>query len=161
MIDQSTLKSLVRYDPDSGIFIRMKSGGGKKVGDKAGTITPGGYVVISLLGKNYLAHRLAFMYMTGHFPENQVDHINNVKHDNRFINLRKSTASQNQCNKFKYANNTSGHKGVSFRKRSGRWRATIRKDNIQYDLGEFRTIEEAIDKINSTRFDFHEDFSKY
>lgn len=112
MIKQEELKRVLTYDPDSGNFTFNIKKGGMNIGDIAGYIQADGYRAISCNGIQYKAHRLAWLYMTGSFPENQLDHINMNKDDNRFSNLRKATRSQNNMNRRSYSNNKLGCKGV-------------------------------------------------
>jgi len=90
-----------------------------------------------------MAHRLAWLYVTGSFPKHQIDHINMVKSDNSFLNLREATRSENGANRKKYSNNTSGYKGVSRNTPNGRWKARIRKNGAGIHLGLFDTAKEA------------------
>ena len=91
MLTQDKLKELITYNPDTGIFIR-------KNGARAGTINNRNYERVSVSGINYLAHRLAFLYMTGEMPDEMVDHINGKTLDNRWCNLRKANKYQNAQN---------------------------------------------------------------
>ena len=98
-LDQNRLKELLSYDPNSGIFTLKKYRGGKvKEGGMLGAYTQKGYVEIKVDGKTYKAHRLAFLYMDGDFPA-EVDHINRVRDDNRWCNLRASNRNDNCRNR--------------------------------------------------------------
>jgi len=109
MITQQELKELLHYNPETGIFTRKtKVNRNKVIGSIAGTTDFHGYVAIAIDGKKYKAHRLAWLYMYGKFPDNCIDHINNITTDNRIVNLRDATLSQNQCNKKINVNNSSG-----------------------------------------------------
>lgn len=131
------IKNYLSYNPDTGIFLWINN---KKrpVNTIAGSENKAGYIKIKYNAKSYAAHRLAFYFMTGEIPQ-QVDHINNIKNDNRWINLRPATTAQNTANKSKYKNNKSGYKGV--RKSSGckNYAAQFRSKH----LGNFKTPEEA------------------
>ena len=143
MLTQEQLKELLSYDADTGIFVRLKSSGGQGIGSIAGGISPKGYIRIQMARKQYGAHRLAFLYMTGEFPVDQVDHINGVKDDNRWLNLRQATGSQNMSNQGRPITNTSGFKGVSWKKRDKKWKAQIMHMNRAIYLGYFTTPEAA------------------
>lgn len=119
-----------------------KGHGAELVGAVAGSQRPDGYLSIGLLGRSYLAHRLAWFYVYGEWPENHIDHIDGRKSNNKISNLRKATASQNHQNKYKAASN-SGLVGVSWCKREGRWRAYIKADGVMRSLGYHKTKEEA------------------
>lgn len=97
------LKSVLFYDPKTGhwgwIAKRSKHASRRKSGQKAGFITTGGYVGIQVFGKRYLAHRLAWFYMTGEWPEHTVDHINFIRCDNRWENLQDITQAKNSGKK--------------------------------------------------------------
>lgn len=127
MITQKQLKSIVRYNPDTGVFIWIDTPSNRvKVGDIAGNISPDGYREIKILGYRSRLHRLAFLYMDGHLPIDEVDHINGVRNDNRWCNLRSVTKSENAKNKKILSNNNSGVTGVFWDKRTGRWAADIK-----------------------------------
>jgi hypothetical protein len=142
MITQSELKEVLDYNPDTGVFTWIKSIGRRvKAGDVAGSKNDRGYIRIEIKGKCYKAHRLAHLYMTGTFPENFIDHINHIKDDNRWTNLRDATKSQNQANQPKPKTNTSGYKGVV--RCRNKWRATIHYMNKTIHIGSYNTPQEA------------------
>lgn len=134
-MNEKRLKELLVYNPYSGVFTWRVSKGRSKRGVSAGTVSSGGYVQIKLDGKRYLAHRLAWLYMTGSWPEPEIDHINRVRNDNRFHNLREATKQQNQTNKGLQKNNTSGFIGVSWCKRSNKWRSQIKHQGRVKTIG--------------------------
>lgn len=133
-ITQERLKELLSYDPETGVF-RWKVDRRKvKAGTRAGALTKG-YIVISVDGKKYKAHRLAWLYTYGCWPTNEIDHVNRVKDDNRLCNLRDVTRQQQQFNR--------GVKGYSWYKRDRKWQAQIKLNGILRYLGLFDTPEEA------------------
>lgn len=142
MITQEELKRHLHYDEITGIFTRIISISKRvKVGDIAGTKTCNGYIAIRINWKSYRAHRLAWLYVNGKFPKYQIDHINNVRDDNRIINLRESTNQQN-CHNRKF--NTNGKTlplGVSIMGK--KYQAQIRLDGKLIYLGLFITKESA------------------
>lgn len=145
MITQERLKELFHYCPDTGIFTRLINlSGGAKAGDIAGHNLKG-YLRIVVDGAGYQSHRLAFLYMTGSFPAHHTDHINGVKNDNRWCNLRDVSSRVNSMNKKTYKNNKSGHTGVYFNKKANRWYAQIKVNYKRIHLGLFERIEDAID----------------
>jgi len=137
------LRSILDYEPETGLF-RWKTvrNGRAKVGQIAGSVNPGhGYVIIEIDGKPRRAHRLAVLWMTGEWPERDVDHENLTRHDNRWSNLRPATEQENGANRRALKNNACGVKGVY---RVGRrWRASIRVDYKLINLGTFSKKEEA------------------
>jgi hypothetical protein len=144
MITQKELKEVLEYNPETGVFTRIKSSNNPvKIGSIAGTIDKNGYRRITLNGKRYLAHRLAYFYMTGNFPENQIDHINHIRNDNRWTNLRPATKSENQSNAKISKRNTTGYKGVSYDKRRNKYRAEICHNHNRIKLGSYTTAIEA------------------
>lgn len=137
------LRELLDYAPEAGIFIWRVSRGKAVAGAKAGTRSSNGYLHIGVDGRAYRAHRLAWLYVTGSWPIDQIDHINLIRTDNHWANLREATRSQNYANRRPYVTNKSGHKGVSWFKRDGRWRAAIVVNRKCTHLGLFDTREEA------------------
>lgn len=136
------LREVLHYDPDTGVFTWRS---GPAQGRVAGWLETGprtGYIRIEIDGRAYMAHRLAYLYVTGEWPS-RLDHIDNDKTNNRFANLRIATASQNAANRRKPRNNSSGYKGVSFYKKTGKWVAYIRHNYRHKTLGYFDTPEAA------------------
>jgi len=145
MITQSELKELLHYNPETGIFTR-KTHLNKhcKINDIAGHKTKHGYVTISIKSKTYYAHRLAWLYVYGEMPKNVIDHINGNGMDNKIINLRDVTQSINIQNILKIpSHNKSGLMGVSFYKKTEKWRASLTLNKKHFHLGLFKTPELA------------------
>ena len=139
------LRSILHYSPETGIFTRKISTAHRvKVGDAAGCPRGDGYLQIAVLSRRYLVHRLAWLYVYGVWPEDQLDHVNRVRTDNRISNLREVTNKQNHQNKSKSSNNTSGHPGVVWHKRASKWQAQIMHNYKLIHLGYFSILEEAI-----------------
>lgn len=103
-------------------------------------------ITIALNGKkkNYLAHRLAFLYTEGHFPPEDVDHIDGNGLNNCWINLREVTALKNMKNMPMRSDNTSGVVGVHWHKLTKKWQAQINVNRKQIHGGLFTNIEDAI-----------------
>lgn len=146
-LTQEYLKSVLNYCPESGVFTwRVKTCHKVTVGKVAGNINSRiGYRYIGIDGKAYLAHRLAWLYMTGKWPKDEIDHTNLNRSDNRITNLREANRSQNNSNTPVQKNNKSGLKGVSPVKDSKKrpWVAQITVAGKQTNLGRFETKELA------------------
>jgi hypothetical protein len=143
MIDHAQLQSLLHYDPETGQFIWTKPRPKIRSGQQAGCLHKSGYIHIEIFGKYYAAHRLAWFYMTKKWPEDQIDHINRNKSDNRFKNLRECNNGQNRANS--KTTNKHGLKGLSFAKWMNKkpWVAQITHKKKTIYLGCFATMEEA------------------
>lgn len=142
-LTQERLKELLSYDPETGIFIwKIKIKSVKKE-DIAGCIDKKNYRVIRINGKNYFAHRLAFLFMEGYFPENDTDHIDRDKNNNKWNNLREVSHTCNMRNRNIMSNNKSGITGVLFDNNSKKWRAFIKIGNL-IRLGSFNNIIDAV-----------------
>lgn len=154
-MDQATLKELLHYDPDTGVFTRKVSKGKAKAGAEAGYLNSDGYREVKVCGRPFKAHRLAFLYMTGMWPDYQVDHLNGNRLDNRWCNLRDADAVTNNENKTKaLPNNQSGLLGVH--KHRSKWRAQIRTNRKLKHLGSFDTPEEAYAAYLKAKRQLHE-----
>lgn len=131
------LKSEFSYDPETGVWTRTAraSNGKGAVGQRAGRVHKSGYRTIKIDGTHHKEHRLAFLWMTGSFPTADCDHVNLDKAGNRWANLRPATRSQNMANKPRIATNTSGLKGVSWFKPTGKWWAQIKVSGRGKSLG--------------------------
>lgn len=145
-ISQKELQELLEYAPETGVFtwkVSLNSRG--RAGSPAGCLNSDGYVCIGIRGKLYVAHRLAFLYMLGNFPEQQADHINGIRTDNRWANLRQLTLKENTQNRRRAppTNKSSGVLGVTKNAKGLPWRARIKVDGKKVGLGSFATLEEA------------------
>jgi len=127
------LRELLCYDPETGNFSRAKTG------KRAGWLDVHGYRRVSIGGVKYYAHRLAWLYMTGEWPSNEIDHTNTDRSDNRWANLRVASSSDNKGNRRCQKNNSSGFKGVYWASHASRWRAEIKRGPKRYRLGYFPT----------------------
>lgn len=137
------LRSRLLYEQDTGLFKWIARATSRvPCGAMAGTINNEGYRAISINNRSYLAHRLAWLYVYGEWPMDQIDHINGVKTDNRISNLRNATRSTN-CQNLRAAksNNKVGLLGVT--RDRGRFRAAIKDNGKQRFLGYFATAEAA------------------
>lgn len=156
MITKQLLNELVHYNPETGAFtllyrdrIHFKSDGRHKhwndrfAGRLAGYVRCNGYVFITILDKKYRAHRLAWLYMTGEFPSDQIDHINGIRSDNRWSNLRSVTNEINAKNQKRKKNNSSGVTGVWWSKQKRKWVAEIMVNYKKIHIGLFSEIEKA------------------
>lgn len=142
-LTQDRLKELLRYDPETGVFTWKGRTGSVAPGRSAGWLDKDGYRCIQIDGRSTKAHRLASLYVSGAWPVGEIDHVNGRPDDNRSCNLRPATHPLNGRNQRKPKNNTSGFKGVSFHRQSGKWSASIKVNYRGRHLGLFNTPEAA------------------
>lgn len=143
-LTQARLRALLHYDPETGVFRWLVATGRRvKAGQEAGCLMPSGYVGIRIDNRRYMAHRLAWLYMTGEWPTGEIDHINGRRTINEWRNLRVATSAENKANARTPSHNTSGHKGVTFHKRRGKWAAQIHVNGKHIALGLFDNKEDA------------------
>lgn len=154
------VREFLDYDPKSGIFKWRKDKGTVRSGSIAGSKVANGYVLIRLDKCQVFAHRLAWFYIYGEWPNEQVDHINGNREDNTLSNLRLASQSQNSCNGVLRSTNTSGYRGVSWSKEKGKWVARIVKDRKQHVLGYFASKEEAYYAYLKAARELHGEFGK-
>jgi len=161
-LTQDRLKSLLSYDKDKGIFTWARRKANKKPGDAAGCAMANGYWCIRVDKNLYLAHRLAWLYVYGAFPDEQIDHINRDRMDNRISNLRSVSDVDNKRNLPPNKRNTSGHQGISWHSGVNKWYAYIGADNKTIALGTYADINDAIHarKQAEIRHGFHKNHGK-
>lgn len=137
----ASLKLALDYSPETGKLIWLRDSNNKQrlAGDEAGFQGTNGYIRLKFKGKEYLAHRLIWTWMTGEIPQLEIDHRNGDRSDNRWNNLRLVTAAQQRANAKLNCNSASGHRGVYFNKRRRKWRAHYKYEHLGY----FDTKEEA------------------
>lgn len=156
LLTQEYLKQILHYNPDSGEFFWIKNTPIENW-KRAGTKNPLRYVQILIQGKIYLAHRLAFIYMKGENPIEQIDHINHNKIDNRWCNLRLVSHQENHRNMPIQLNNKSGHNGIYWHKSANKWCSMIKVNGKNKYLGLFKNIKQAIQarKDAELYYNFH------
>lgn len=138
MLTQARLKELLHYDRKTGVFTSLVDAPKRPKGTVvAGCTQRDGYVLICVGGRRYLAHRLAWFYVTGCWPR-ELDHKDRVKTNNRVSNLRECSRAQNIHATGLTARNTSGFKGVFKRQGRESWMVRIRVDGNLVGLGEFK-----------------------
>lgn len=148
MLTQERLQQVLDYDPETGVFVWKRRPNSKNFDERyAGRIAGGrnghGYLAIEIDARAYRAHRLAWFYVYGEWPEDEIDHINRNGEDNRLANLRLATQFDNLANKNIYKNNKSGFRGVTWSKSAGKWRVIIIRDRKREHLGYFHNKEEG------------------
>lgn len=137
------LKKLFAYDPETGILSWRHGGNGWCAGPCAPKPNRGGYKMVHHKGCYYSQHSVAWALMTGAWPTAEIDHINRVKHDNRWSNLREASPGQNQGNRGPHRGNKSGYRGVAWVADKRKFVATIFLDGKNKQLGTRGTAEEA------------------
>ena len=137
------LKELLSYEPSSGRFFWLASPNNRiRVGQEAGALSAEGYLQISVDGRRYSAHRLAWLAHYGRWPDQSIDHIDGDKTNNRINNLRDVCQSQNMQN-LRSANRDSRTGILGVTKVGTRWKAQMGVDGKQVFLGLYQTPEEA------------------
>lgn len=159
-LNQEVIRELLHYDPETGIFTWRKRDRkwfkrdrdwkkwnsdyhGKHAGFERRSKSGYKSIGISILGKDMLAHRIAWLYMEGGEIPIQIDHINRDATDNRWNNIRGSDKFRNNKNLSKRVTNISGFSGVHFHKQSGKWRAEVSSGKKRYSLGLYVQKEDA------------------
>lgn len=161
MITLEELKEKHRYSRMAGVF--EKRVGSKRKGYKwvlvGHVLDKSGYQVISVNGRSYLAHRLAWFYVHGEWPEMGIDHIDGDRLNNAIANLRLATPAQNSHNSQTPVHNKSGVKGVSFS--GGRWTAQVAVNRRPVFMRSFKTKEEAEEAVRAAREKAHGEFANH
>jgi hypothetical protein len=136
------LKEVLDYDENTGLFTwRVKHAHSRAI---AGAKDYYGYCVIRVDGVLYKAHRLAWLYTYGEWPVKAIDHKNQIKNDNRILNLREATQSENMHNTRLRPNNKSGVSGVVWRSDRNKWNARIKVGYKNFNLGLYTDMNDAI-----------------
>lgn len=162
--DLEMIRSLLTYDRETGVFVWNRrnvigSWNQKFAGKVAGTVCDRGYIYICINKRKFSAHRLAWLYVTGEWPELEIDHKNTIKGDNWFDNLRLATFFQNQQNKGLVPYNSSGLKGVSWRSDRDCWRAVINANGRFIHLGHFSEKKDARIAYTKAATELHGEFA--
>lgn len=162
MLTQTRLRELLEYDPATGAFRWRKGGTGRYyAGRIAGATSVQGYRVINFDGEKLRAARLAWLYMTGKWPDEHVDHINGDRGDDRWANLREATRAENLHNVGLRVHNTSGVRGVYWNKRQQQWHARVNFNGTLFHCGYFDSIEEAKAARDAKAFSLAGEFARF
>lgn len=141
---QDELHTLFDYCPETGLLTRkMCTANRHTIGELVGTSGSRGYLQATIHSRKYPVHRIIWCWLYGAWPKHDVDHINRVRNDNRKINLREVTRSENNHNGGANRRNTSGHRGASWDKSKQLWVSHIRAYGVSYFLGRHKTAELA------------------
>ena len=142
-LTQIRVKELFDYDGETGVLTWRMSRSGIKTSKIAGSDLEG-YRRTEVDGTNYLNHRLIWLWVFGYMPENNLDHINRCRSDNRIKNLREVSNSCNLRNTGNRKDNTSGVKGVCWETREKKWRAQVRVNQQTVFLGYYSDFNDAV-----------------
>ena len=161
-MNQERLKELLHYDPDTGVFTWLQAVRSVKAGDVAGRDHHRGYRQIGIDGEVYMAHRLAWLYVNGEFPQEQIDHINHKRNDNRLANLRPASAEENSRNQSPRKTNKSGFAGVHWQENRNRWQVTIRANGKMKHLGRYTSLMAAVNvrRAAELKYGYHENHGR-
>lgn len=160
MLTQARLFDLVKYDPRTGEFFRFYPRSAISQIKKIGNIGGRGYVQITLGRKQYYAHRLAWLYVTGKWPEHEIDHIDGNTSNNSFPNLRKASPSQNKCNRSGNKAASSAYKGVCWARHANKWMARVKRNGSVVHLGYFSDQQAAARAYDSAAIIHHGEFAR-
>jgi len=163
--EETWVKDNLRYDPETGYLWWTKQNYGNRNLDKpAGCLYKDGYITIthrrSGVKKDYRAHRLAWFIYYGKWPKNQIDHINNIRDDNRIVNLREATCAENGSNKKIRIGGTSKYKGVSWHKVNVCWESRLTVNRKTIHLGNYDNEQQAALAYNKAALEYFGEFAK-
>jgi HNH endonuclease/AP2 domain len=137
------INALLAYDPGTGVLAWKSIRPGIRLRGEAGGVNGKGHRQIMIDGLYYYAHRVAWLLSYGDWPVEDIDHIDGDPANNRLINLREATCSQNMGNAKRSVRNTSGFKGVTWNKRLKKWQVKIMINRCNHHLGYFTDVELA------------------
>lgn len=158
-LTQDRLKELLEYNPDTGKFTRIKAAGPRKTGESPGHMNSG-YLYITIDNVTYPAHRLAFLYQTGAYPNSDVDHINMIRSDNRIENLRIVNRRQNMLNMRSHRDSELGKKNIFFRKDTNTYSVRATAEGRYRSFGCYKDLELAELVAEFVRQKYHGEYAR-
>lgn len=158
MLTAERLRAVLKYDPLSGHFTWRQSPSNRvKVGSRAGSKKGNGYVYIGIDGREYLAHRLAWLYFIGTWPTHEIDHRDTDSSNNRWSNLRAATPTVNKQNRRRACRNSrTGLLGASWDQRAGKFASSIVVSGKKHSLGYYATAQAAHAAYVAAKRQLHE-----
>ena len=161
MISYKRVRELFDYNPETGVVVRRLTTSPRAMsGMVVGCLDHRGYLLVNIDRRLYKLHRVVWLWMTGSWPEGDIDHCDRDSSNNRWGNLRDSTKSQNLSNRTKQSNNTSGFKGVYWNAQKCKWHAKIALNRKDIHLGFFDAIEDAHVAYCVAAKKYHGEFSR-
>jgi HNH endonuclease len=161
-LTQERLKSIIDYNPETGIMRRKTTDKGYHAGDIVGTPIGRGYIQAEVDGQRVLVHRLAWLYMTGAWPTKTINHKNGNHRDNSFSNLRQASRSEAAAaGRTGKRTGASGVLGVSWNKSAGKWHVQAWAKGKPYYGGLFESLDEASQKAANLRKTIHGEFANH
>lgn len=158
------LREILEYSPSTGVFVWKKKTCLRVVPGTVAGYAGGGVrtraVQIRIEGALYKAHRLAWLWMTGVWPSDKIDHRDGDPFNNRWDNLRQATSSQNNCNQRRRSDNSSGYKGVHFHRATGQYVAELRLNGKRVYIAYFVTAEAAHEAYCVAAEKYHGEFAR-
>lgn len=158
MLTQKRAIEIFDYNPETGDFFHAIKKGNQKKGWKAGHVDFKGRVYLSADGRNYFAHRVAWLYVNGEWPSAAIDHIDGNQTNNAISNLRLATHSENEWNQGKRKCNTSGYKNVSWKPSARKYRASFGFKGKTIFVGYFDDPKEAFEAYKAKAALYHGEF---
>lgn len=155
VLTAAVLRTMVSYDPDTGVMAWRDGHGGRYgtyAGKEIGALTSEGHRRAELGGERFYVHRLIWLYVHGHWPAEFIDHVNGKRADNRLCNLREATQTQNNMNR-------RGHPISGAARMGRRWRARIQINGRETHIGMFDTADEARAAYYARARDQHGEFA--
>ena len=150
------IKENFSYDPETGILYRLDRGPKRAIGTKNNM----GYLIVHIRNRLFLNHRVCWFLHFGYWPDDQLDHIDGNRLNNKISNLRSATNQQNAFNRKKHSNNTSGFTGVSYCKNINKYRAYIKYKYKHIHLGYFDTAENASIAYENKAIELFSDYKR-
>lgn len=162
LITREQLKQQLTYDPETGSFVWNLDFRHRRKGDRAGDLNTNGYLQTWVLGKRYLLHRLAYLYMEGTHPDQEIDHIDGDRTNNRWDNLRHVPGAVNAKNLKRSRRNKTGCTGISLCPVSAKWVATISVNGQLVTIGRYKMKFEARQarKAAEKKYGYHDNHGR-
>lgn len=154
-------RRLLDYDPLTGAMRwKIWPRTGRPNGREIRATNAQGYRVVTVGGRQYRVHRVAWLVTYGVWPKELLDHVNGIRTDNRLINLREANRAENNRNRGMSRNNTTGFKGVIFCRDRNKWQAKIYRNNKAVHLGRFNSPQEAYAAYCKASREYHGEFRR-